>query len=265
MNKFFKKLKNSFRKRIATLRTSLVQIIAIDLNLILGRNVVLDGFKLPYKKIPKASVVELKRGTYEDVERDFIRKYLPPGVFVIEIGASIGIISCHILKKNPVRLISFEAVERWSNVARETVYLNYPKDIPFELIHSAVGAVGQSEVTFSFSDDSNLGGYISSLSTDLSITVPALSLFDLNRVYGVPVGAWLIMDIEGTEWKIIKNQGASLGPYKGIIVECHNVMDGKTLITPQQIVAEFIKNGFSLMQQVDHGTHIVAAFERPLN
>ena len=265
MKKFFPKLKNSFKKRISTLRSFSAQTIAIELNLLLGRDVVLDGFKLPYEKIPKASVLELKRGTYEDVERDFIKKYLPRGAFVIEMGASIGVISCHILKKKPTRLISFEAVERWANIARETVYLNYPKDIPFELIHSAVGAVGQSQVTFNTLGDCNLGGHVSPVTTDLSITVPALSLFDLNKVYGVPLGAWLIMDIEGTEWKIAKNQGAALSLYQGVIVECHNVMDGKTLIKPKQIVAEFVKNGFSLTREADHGTHIVAVLERPLN
>ena len=261
MKTFIKKLKNSVRKRAKTLRNFTLNSISIDLNSLLGRPVMIDGVKLPYRKIPKASVLELKRGTYEDVERDLIKKYLPAGKFVVELGASLGIISCHILKKKPVRLIAFEAVEKWAEIARETVNLNYPQGISFELVRCALGAAGQSQVIFNSSSECNLGGYVSSTATDLSIVVPAMSLFDLNRIYDVPEGAWLVMDIEGMEWDIAKNQGAALNRYQGIIVECHHTQDGKTTIMPQEIVTEYIKNGFKLIEKADHGTHIVAVFE----
>lgn len=259
---FFKKLKNSFQKRLKTLRNLSIRGILIELNLILGRDIVIDGLKLPYRKITKASAVDLKKGIYEEVERGLIQKYLPSGVFVIELGASIGIISCHILKKAPKRLIAFEAVERWALVARETVNLNYPKDTSFELVHAALGMVGQSEAIFNTTDHCNLGGHVLSAATNESIIVPALSLFDINRIYDVPVGAWLIMDIEGTEWEIVKNQSAALNRYKGVIVECHNIMDGKKSIVPQDIVAEFIKNGFELIDEAVNGPQLVAVLKR---
>jgi FkbM family methyltransferase len=261
MRNFFRKLKNSFRKRLSKILNFSIKDPWIELNLLLGRDVIIQGIKLPYRKIPKASILELKRGTYEDVERDFIKKYLPRGVYVIELGASIGVISCYILEKKPVRLISFEAVKKWAELARETVNLNYKEPIPFEVVQLAIGAVGQSQVIFNSHSDSNLGGQISSTQTDISIMVPAISLFDLNKIYNVPMGAWLIMDIEGMEWDITKNQGAALNRYRGVIVECHNTMDGDRLITPNEIVAGFIKNGFKLIEEADHGTHIVAVFE----
>ena len=262
MKPFFKKLKNSFRKRLKTIRNLSTRGILIKLNLVSGNYMVFDGIKIPHKKITNASLLELERGSYEDVERNFIESYLPRGMFVVELGASIGIISCHILKKKPVRLISIEAVEKWALIARETVNLNYPKDIPFELIHAALGAVGQSEVIFNTTDHCNLGGHVLSAATDTSIIVPALSLFDVNRIYHVPAGAWLIMDIEGTEWEIIKNQSDALGKYDGVIVECHKTIDDEIIITPTRIVNEFTLGGFTLIEKADHGTHIVAVFKR---
>lgn len=265
MKKFFQKLVKSCNKRLKTLRNFTIRDTLIAFNLLLGRAVKIQGVQLPYRSIPKASLLELKRGTYENVERDLIQKYLPTGAFVIELGASIGVISCHILEKTPVRLISFEAVEKWAKIARETVNLNFKKVVPFEVVECAIGAIGQSQVIFNTSSDCNLGGHVSPTTTDLSIIVPAISMLDLNRTYNVPLGAWLIMDIEGMEWDIARNQPAALNRYQGIIVECHKTTDGKTPISPREIIAEFIKNGFKLIEEADHGTHIVAVFERTPN
>jgi FkbM family methyltransferase len=262
MTKFFQKLKNSFRKRRQTIRNLSIRGILIKLNLVSGNYMVFDGIKVPFRKITKASLLELERGSYEDMERGFMESYLPRGAFVVELGASIGIISCHILKKKPVRLISFEAVEKWAQIARETLKLNYPKDTSFELVHAALGAVGQSQVIFNTTDHCNLGGHILSAASDTSIVVPALSLFDVNRIYHVPAGAWLIMDIEGTEWEIIKNQSDALDKYDGVIVECHKTIDDEIIITPTRIVNEFTLGGFTLIEKANHGTHIVAVFKR---
>lgn len=258
MENLLKKIKNSFKKRLAEIR----HFTATHNPILPSGVVIIEGIKLPYSKIPKTTVLELSLGTYEDVERDFIKRYLPTEAFVIELGASIGVISCHILEKKPVRLISFEAVEKWAQVARETVNLNFKDPIPFEVVQLAIGAVGQSHVIFNSSSEDNLGGQISSTPTDISMTVPAISLFDLNRIYDVPLGAWLIMDIEGMEWDIAKNQSDALRRYEGVIVECHKTMDDEIIITPARIVNEFTLGGFTLIEKADHGTHIVAVFKR---
>lgn len=258
MKNFLKKIKKSFNKRLSGIR----HIIATHNPILPSGVVIIEGIKLPYSKIPKASILELNLGTYEDVERDFIKKYLPTEAFVIELGASIGVISCHILEKKPVRLISLEAVEKWAQVARETVNLNFKDPIPFEVVQLAIGEVGQSHVIFNSSSEDNLGGQISSTPTDISTIVPAISLFDLNRIYDVPLGAWLIMDIEGMEWDIAKNQGDALRRYEGVIVECHKTKNDELIITPTRIVNEITLCGFTLIEKADHGTHIVAVFKR---
>ena len=258
MKNFLKKIKNSFKKRLSGIRHFIVTHNPTPPSGV----VIIQGIKLPYSKIPKASILELNRGTYEDVERDFIKKYLPGGAYVIELGASIGVISCHILEKKPVRLISFEAVAKWAKVARQTVNLNFKDLIPFEVVQLAIGEVGQSHVIFNSHSEDNLGGQISATPTDISVIVRAISLFDLNRIYDVPLGAWLIMDIEGMEWDIAKNQSEALRRYEGVIVECHKTMDDEIIITPTRIVNEITLCGFTLIEKADHETHIVAVFKR---
>ena len=257
MNKFIKKLINSSQKRFSELRG-----IVLRLRTLFGLPMVFAGIKVPLWKIPRTSVDALRRGIYEDVELSYIEKYLPRGSFVIELGASIRIISCHILKKEPLRLVSFEALENWAKLANEIIELNYGKLDSFKLVQCAVGEVDQSEVIFNTSCEDNLVGHISPVGTATSITVPAMSLFDINKIYDVPQGAWLIMDIEGMEWSLVKKQSAALNRYAGIIVECHITTQDGASITPGEIITEFIRSGFKLIEQINHGPHRVAVLKR---
>lgn len=223
------------------------------------------GLKLPLYEYSKTSRSLLLRGRYEDAEVDFIKKYIPRGAFVVEFGASIGVVSCHILKKTPIMLLSFEAVGDWVKLASKTVGLNF-KNPSYRLNEIAIGKVGQKEVSFLFDPQENLGGQSQGAKIQNTnrriITVPALSLFDVNKIYSVPRNAYLVMDIEGAEWDIAKNQKDALGIYEGVIVECHSVMDGNTNVTPQEIMNEFKRCGFDLVESIVHHTHVVAFFLR---
>jgi len=260
MGKFFKKLKKSAKKRLVVVIAVLKNII-IYLSLIIFRYVKIDGIKLPFKEITELSRFHLLNGTYEDIERNFVRSYIKTGAYVVELGASIGFISCHILQKHPTKLISFEAVPQWAKIARKTVGMNF-KNPPFELVEMAIAPVGQSEVAFKCDTQENLGGLVMPVLDSGSITVPALSLYDVNSNYGVPPNAWLVMDIEGMEWDIAKNQSEALRRYEGVIVECHKTMDDEIIITPTRIVNEITLCGFTLIEKADHETHIVAVFKR---
>jgi FkbM family methyltransferase len=256
MGRFFKKLKSSAKKRLATIKK-----ITKRLCLTIFGYVKIDGIKLPFYEITETSRLHLLNGTYEDVERNFVRNYITTSAYVVELGASIGVISCHILQKRPTKLLSFEAVAQWAKIARLTVGLNF-KNPPFELVEMAIAPVGQSGVAFKYDAQENLGGLVVPVSDSGSITVPALSLYDVNSNYGVPPNAWLVMDIEGMEWDIAKYQSDALRRYEGVIVECHKTTDGQISITPARIVDEIILCGFKLVEKADHGTHIVAVFKR---
>lgn len=136
--------------------------------------------------------------SYEAKEAQYIRAYLPAGVEVLELGASLGIGSSVIPGRRPARLVSYEAVGPLADVARQVVAHNHPA-APWGLIHCAVAAE----------------------SAKAPVRVPAVSLAGAIARYRMPVTAWLVMDIEGMEWELARHQAAALRHFDGIIVECH--------------------------------------------
>lgn len=257
MKRFFRRLGRSISKRVLWLPRRLLYAI--------NGYATLDGLKLPLHEFSRESRAQLQHGCYEQAEIDFVRKHIPRGAYVVELGASIGIISCHILRTRPAFLLSFEAVGAWARLARKTVGLNFA-DAPYALKEFAIGSIGQKEVLFAFNAQENLGGQVvadrNGEGRRSVITVPALSLLELNEAYQVPADAWLVMDIEGMEWDLARNQESALRRYAGIIVECHQVMSERSLTPPQAVVEEFQKCGFSLVECVNHHTHLVACLRR---
>jgi FkbM family methyltransferase len=257
MKRFFRKLAHSISKRALWAPRRILYAI--------NGYATLGGLKLPLHEFSKESRALLVRGYYEQAEIEFVERHIPRGAYVVELGASIGVISCHILKTSPEFLLSFEAVGDWAKLARKTVGLNFP-NAPYELKEMAIGRIGQKEVRFAFDSQENLGGQVvdgQGEETGRSIiTVPAISLSEVNEIHHVPVDSWLVMDIEGAEWDLARNQGPALRRYQGIIVECHQVTDEGRRVTPKDILDQFQTHGFSLVDCVEHYTHLVAFLRR---
>ena len=257
MKKFFTKLGHSISKRALWAPRRILYSI--------NGYATLGGLKLPLHEFSKESQTQLVKGYYEHAEIDFVKKHIPRGAYVVEFGASIGIISCHILNTLPAFLLSFEAVGDWARLARKTVGLNFV-DPPYELKEMAIGRIGQKEVLFAFDAQENLGGQVVGDRNQEGgrrvITVPAISLSEVNETHHVPANAWLVMDIEGAEWDLARNQGEALRRYEGIIVECHQVTNEGSHVTPKDILAEFQRCGFKLVECVEHHTHLVAFLRR---
>lgn len=74
---------------------------------------VLDGIKVPLKSSPLSSRMRrrLLRGFYETAERELVKAFIEPGDRILEIGASIGILSCFLSRQagNGGRVVSVEA------------------------------------------------------------------------------------------------------------------------------------------------------------
>jgi FkbM family methyltransferase len=257
LQKFFRKLGHSISKRVLWVPRRVLYAI--------NGYATLGGLKLPLHEFSKESRALLLGGYYEEAEIEFVRKHIPRGAYVVEFGASIGVISCHILKQSPAFLLSFEAVGAWASLARKTVGLNFTNP-PYELKEMAIGRKGQREVLFAFDSQENLGGQVVDSRGQEArrsiITVPALSLSEVNEIHRVPDDAWLVMDIEGAEWDLARCQGDALRKYEGIIVECHAIKHEGRDLTPQEIVEEFKKCGFRLVELVSHYTHVVAFLRR---
>lgn len=93
----------------------------------------------------RAQISRLDSGMYESKEVALIRRHLPTKVEILELGASIGIVSCVVLGLSPRRLVSYEAAPEMVNRARQIVAHNYDQP-PWEIVNAAVVAQ-QSETT----------------------------------------------------------------------------------------------------------------------
>lgn len=207
----------------------------------------LFGVEVPLALVPSRSILgQLDALSYEAKEARFIRAYLPAGVEVLELGASLGIVSSIILGRRPSRLISYEAVGPLAAVAREVVAHNHP-GAPWTLVDRAIAGEGVAEVSFDWSPEHTQGGSVASEPAKARLRVPAESLAGAVARHQLAASAWLVMDIEGMEWQIAREQAAALRRFAGIIVECHDIREGGRLIPHADVLAEIAKAGFDVI------------------
>lgn len=205
----------------------------------------LFGVEVPLNLVPSKSVLaQLDAGSYEAKEARFIRTFLPEGVSVLELGASLGVISSVILGRRPYRLVSYEAVAELAEVARQVVDHNHPGSA-WELVRCAVAEEGVEDVCFDWSPERTQGGSVTR-SDARALRVPAASLSDVIARHGLPDSAWLVMDIEGMEWPLACRQAAALRHFAGIIVESHDVEEGGRRIPHAEVTGRIAAAGFKV-------------------
>jgi FkbM family methyltransferase len=206
----------------------------------------LFGIEVPLRLVPSKVILgQLDAGSYEAKEARYIQAYLPVGAEVLELGASLGVVSSIILGRRPARLVSYEAVGSLADVARQVVAHNHP-GAPWELVHCAIADEGVAEVAFDWSPEYTQGGAVARAGAPARLRVPAASLAAVIARHGLPDTAWLVMDIEGMEWELARRQASSLRHFAGIIVECHDVKDGARQVPHEEVVAELAKAGFDV-------------------
>ena len=212
----------------------------------------LFGVEVPLRLVPSDVIRrQLDAGSYEAKEARFIQEYLPPGSEVLELGASLGIVSSIILGRRPSRLVSYEAVPGLVDIARQMVAHNHP-DAPWELVHCAIAAEGVTEVSFAWSSEYTQGGSVArgpGAGEGATLLVPAASLAGVIERHGLPSSAWLVMDIEGMEWELARRQAAGLRHFAGIIVECHDITDGGRHVSHAQVLEEITRAGFDIVDR----------------
>jgi len=207
----------------------------------------LFGVEVPLQLVPSKVILrQLDACSYEAKEARFIRAFLPAGAQVLELGASLGVISSIILSRKPARLVSYEAVDDLAAIARQVVAHNHP-GAPWELVHCAVADDGVSEVSFDWSVEYTQGGSVARDGDPARLRVPAASLTAVIKRHRLPEGAWLVMDIEGMEWGIARRQADALRHFAGVIVECHDVEDDGIRVPYRVVGAELAKVGFDIV------------------
>lgn len=197
----------------------------------------------------------LRRGIYEQSERNLVKKWLPKNLPVIELGGSYGIVSntirCHInadqvltiVEANPA-LIPFGKM----NVALE----NTSDNVVF--INAAVTHSSEKEVPFSVTT-SVLNSSIST-ENESTIQVPAISLNSILESQFVDESYSLICDIEGEEFEVFENNHDVLSKCHIAIIEIHPAVFYEKGKTVSEFYQHLISIGFEI---VDEDANVIVA------
>jgi FkbM family methyltransferase len=189
-------------------------------------------------------------GLYERAEIGFVRRYLSPDCDVVELGSSLGVVSCNIRRILPrnCRLVCVEANPEVLPVLHSTLRLN-ACDHNMTIIAGAINYSGARDGIVSFSPgSSNVQGHIATAADGLDcINVPALTLSEVLSRADIGGPFALVSDIEGAEAGIVLNEHKALARCTQVVIELHRATVNRTDVQPRDMVDLFVRmHGFRL-------------------
>lgn len=191
-------------------------------------------------------------GLYEKQEARFIQRYLPSNLPVIELGASIGVISCIVAQKvSPQPVYSIEANPSLILIIENNLKLNNLGN--GKVLNLALGGTG--EVFFTPGND-NTVGIVTSQKRNNSVVISSSSLNRITAKLGI--GKFnLVCDIEGSEVEFLFHDSASLVNCEHLIIELHNTSQDGVCYSVGQMKERIRALGFVIRDE--HGPVIVAS------
>lgn len=182
-----------------------------------------DGIRVHCgETIPRAVRNGLFKNTYEDGEREMLRRCVRAGDKVLEIGGGIGFVGMAAAKiAGEGNVISYEANPRQKEVIEANYALNSP--VP-ELRMKAVTRDGEP-VTFHQSDNVISSSIYQRDEAQTAITVPIDALADILAELCPDV---VVMDVEGAEIKLLAD--VDLAEVRAMVVELHPHIVGEDKI-----------------------------------
>jgi FkbM family methyltransferase len=174
-------------------------------------------------------------GVYESAEIRFVKKYLSDELPVVELGSSLGGVSCEIAKRlrGRQKLVCVEANPHLAPYLKRNIARNCPAQ-SVAYYHAAISYVDADYTQFGVEGDS----LCSSLNDD-GIEVPTLTLGQiLNRESFTEFR--LVSDIEGAEWELLTHDLSALKRCKQTIIEMHETRDGSRLRTVDELVEQWV-------------------------
>lgn len=182
---------------------------------------------------------------YESAEIRFVEKYLAPGLDVVELGSSLGIVSIAVARKEPKRMLCVEANTALVNTIRRNLSAHAPM-MDVTIINRAIDYSSNETVEFTIGE-SNL---VSSLARTghRTISVSTVTLAGLLSSNGISDYV-LVMDIEGAEAGIITRDLASLNACRMIIAELHESMNKGPKMNVDDLARSIVLSGFSIIDR----------------
>lgn len=215
----------------------------------LPRTATLDGIIVPLSELPLA--VRLKRriasGKYETHERRLLKDFLSPGDRVLELGASIGILSSIVRARigTQGRLIAVEANHKLSAPFHKQMSAN---GFECELITCVCtptwgSSTGGAQYGRFSTEGNNLVGRLVERSNGVQEQPVLRSAGEICRELGFDPNA-VICDIEGAECAWATEAMTIPGGVEKILVEFHPWLDG--CVRAGKALAELCRVGFEV-------------------
>lgn len=184
------------------------------------------GFKIDTSlaSVTAATKASLFFRAYESSEYRFVRDYLPKDANVIELGGSLGVISCVIRRKIDanMQLVVVEADPLLAKAVQNNLAINgCDQDTT---VKNVAVAYGMGDAIHFERGPNNVSGQIAKQAGVNTITVQATTLADIVRECGFE-DFCLVCDIEGVEWMILEHEPELLAKAKMIIMEAHSHPD----------------------------------------
>jgi FkbM family methyltransferase len=147
---------------------------------------------------------------------------VPTDCDVIELGGSLGVISCTIRRRiDPARRqFIVEADPRLAKALRRNLAINHC-DANVDVIEAAISYDPGDTVSFALGESSVSGRVAADAGSLPTIEVPACTLSQLIERHNLTDFA-LVSDIEGVEWRILKNDLEALASARMIVMETHD-------------------------------------------
>jgi FkbM family methyltransferase len=175
-------------------------------------------FEIPKEHTDLAMRGKFTADTYELPERVLAKHYLPPTAAVLELGGCIGVVACvinHVLQQ-PRRHVVVEGNPSIIPVLKRNRDLN---GCAFQIVHGVVTQSPQPRMSVGLVMDSNQVA-------NTGVEVPALSIEYLESTYAMRFDA-LVMDIEGAEYNVLRENANHLPSLNTAIIEFHPWLIGE--------------------------------------
>ena len=220
----------------------------------------IDGLRISTRSpsVPPGAKARIFWGIYEGAERRYVRRYLNPTLDVVELGASLGVVTCEILRKvDPeVRVVAVEANAELREDWQRTLSENHPGHA-VALVTAAIeyDHAGSSEVEFEVAPNP-AGSHLGTHRSIHSHAVRRTTLSELIRDFDIGKFA-LVCDIEGAEAGILLSDVSALQSCEQLIIELHETTTAGEHLTIAGLERLVRDLGFRTLER--HGGVVVAS------